>query len=469
MTRYLALVSALCVALINAISTANAANIANVLVDPNATGETRTLYINLKNLSTTRSSVWPNKRILFGHQNTTVEGLGFHDPNGGNDQSDVVTSVGAFPAVYGYDFNRGSGPTAGVASYSMYQQHLNNAYSRDGIVVFSWHAKNPVTGGNVYDLSGNPVSQILSGGPARAVYLGWLDDIATFAGQIGRPIIFRPLMEENGHWFWWGTSNASATQFVSLWRLTVEYLRDTKGVHNILYAFTPDAGAPNFYGATYPGDDYVDILGGDIYGVGNFSSTILSTAKTIVNLAAAKGKVAAITEVGPRDSFGGPNATNDFYTNVLLNTINGDATARKIAFFHVWRNNYFDNTKFWVPMPGHSAHAEFVSFFNHPATVFANRQFDMYRPMATAIQGFPYCVSPNTVDPDGDGWGWENQKYSCIMSGGLADLSFGAANSNYDYCLPDQPILDPEGDGWGWQNQATCIIPGSPPDPAANW
>jgi mannan endo-1,4-beta-mannosidase len=444
--------------------------IADVLVDPNATGKTRTLYINLKNLSTSRTNVWRDKRILFGHQNTSFEGLGFIDPYGTSNQSDVENAVGAFPAVYGFDFNRRAfGTFVGVAPYAVYQQHLDRAYSRNGIVTFSWHAKNPVTSGNVFDTSGNPVVSILNGGSARSVYLGWLDDIATFVKQVDEPIIFRPLMEDNGSFFWWGTSNATPAQFRALWRLTVNHLRDNNNVHNLLYAYTPEAGNPDFYGANYPGDDYVDIIGGDIYGNGNFSSTILNKVRTMVNFANARGKVAALTEVGPRNGFFSSSAASNFYTSVLLNTIEADPTARKIAYIHVWRNANESPNNHWIPQPGHAAHPAFVSFFNDSSTVFSNNSFNMYQPMATAIQGFPYCISPSTVDPDGDGWGWELSKYSCIMPGGIADLSSGTATGIYQYCRSDQPLNDADGDGWGWQNSQSCVIPGSPPDPAANW
>ncbi|MEE1942898.1 cellulase family glycosylhydrolase [Streptomyces sp. TRM 70361] len=38
----------------------------------------------------------------------------------------------------------------------------------------------------------------------------------------------------------------------------------------------------------------------------------------------------------------------------------------------------------------------------------------------TAPNGYPYCVDGSATDPDGDGWGWEDQR-SCVVPGGPAD------------------------------------------------
>ncbi|MEW2261070.1 cellulase family glycosylhydrolase [Streptomyces sp. NPDC047853] len=38
----------------------------------------------------------------------------------------------------------------------------------------------------------------------------------------------------------------------------------------------------------------------------------------------------------------------------------------------------------------------------------------------TAPNGYPYCLSGGSSDPDGDGWGWESDR-SCVVRGGAAD------------------------------------------------
>lgn len=65
----------------------------------------------------------------------------------------------------------------------------------------------------------------------------------------------------------------------------------------------------------------------------------------------------------------------------------------------------------------------------------------------------PACESAAS-DPDGDGWGWENEA-SCIVVGGAGD-----ANT-----APVHPVCqresDPDGDGWGWENNLSCRMQGA--------
>ncbi|MCE6997947.1 glycoside hydrolase family 26 protein [Saccharothrix sp. S26] len=67
----------------------------------------------------------------------------------------------------------------------------------------------------------------------------------------GNPIpnIYRPFHENSGSWFRWGAAHASPAEYVELFRYTVEYLRDVKGVHNFLYAYSPGGG---YGGMAYP-------------------------------------------------------------------------------------------------------------------------------------------------------------------------------------------------------------------------
>lgn len=68
---------------------------------------------------------------------------------------------------------------------------------------------------------------------------------------------------------------------------------------------------------------------------------------------------------------------------------------------------------------------------------------------------YPICSSA-AVDPDGDGWGWENNQ-SCIVQG-----SSSTASNGYPYC--SSSAADPDGDGWGWENSTSCVVKGSSAD-----
>jgi hypothetical protein len=86
-----------------------------------------------------------------------------------------------------------------------------------------------------------------------------------------------------------------------------------------------------------------------------------------------------------------------------------------------------------------------------------------------APNGYPYCANGSATDPDGDGWGWENNA-SCVVRGSRADPaaggSGGTASNGFPYCA-NGSASDPDGDGWGWENNQSCIVRGSRADPGA--
>ena len=85
----------------------------------------------------------------------------------------------------------------------------------------------------------------------------------------GIAVVWRPLHEASGGWFWWGT--ASAECYVQLYRLVFNRMVVTNELKNLIWvwnintdpAFGYDYSALN--AAWYPGDEYVDIVAVDIY------------------------------------------------------------------------------------------------------------------------------------------------------------------------------------------------------------
>jgi mannan endo-1,4-beta-mannosidase len=72
------------------------------------------------------------------------------------------------------------------------------------------------------------------------------------------PVLWRPLHEGEGKWFWWGAKGPNA--FKKLWRLTYDRLVRVHGLHNLIWVYTADTDL-----AWYPGDDMVDVVGIDAY------------------------------------------------------------------------------------------------------------------------------------------------------------------------------------------------------------
>ncbi len=232
--------------------------------DKNATKETINLYRNLKKSL--------QKGIMFGHQDDYAYGVGWKYEPG---KSDVKAVTGDYPAVIGCEIGRVELDWAkdldGVP-FDSTRHYIQQAYKRGSVITMSWHLNNPFTGKTAWDPAPGTVNAILPGGAKHDVYASWLDKVAAFMqslkGEKGEyiPVIFRPFHELNGSWFWWGKNNCTPEELKSLYQFTEHYLRDVKGVHNLLYAYNTDRFATKEeYLERYPGDEWVDVIGFDIY------------------------------------------------------------------------------------------------------------------------------------------------------------------------------------------------------------
>ena len=99
-----------------------------------------------------------------------------------------------------------------------------------------------------------------------------LDIVSGYFKQLeekGIAVVWRPLHEASGGWFWWGV--ASAECYVQLYRLVFDRMVETNKLSNLIWVwnintdpkFGYDYSALN--AAWYPGDEYVDIVAVDIY------------------------------------------------------------------------------------------------------------------------------------------------------------------------------------------------------------
>jgi len=339
------------------------------LVDSSATQETVLLFHNLKKLS--------ERKVIFGHQHTTAYGVGWR---GDSNRSDVKDVINTYPGLYGWDFEALFWPDNQNFENFPLPKLVREAYYRGGVNIFCWHAANPVTNNSFYDTT-VAVRKIVPGGGFYLKYLRALDRIADFVSELkdstGKPIpiIFRPFHEFDGSWFWWGKRHTTREDFIELWRTTVDYLKNKRKLSNILYAFSPDR---NFYSEEdflerYPGDDYVDIVGTDIYydftPDGDGLEWITRKLKIISNLAQKKNKIAAFTETGLE------GVVNDkWWTDILLKSFDDDSV--NIAFVMVWRNA--NNSHHYAPYRGHPSAQNFIEFSLTPRILFEKNLSNLY-------------------------------------------------------------------------------------------
>ncbi|MCA1802977.1 MAG: glycoside hydrolase family 26 protein [Rhodothermaceae bacterium] len=353
-----------------------------ITADPDASYQTKALFYNLDHIRV--------NSVLFGHQDALAYGVEWWDEPG---RSDVKEVAGSYPAVYGWeigDLELGNETNLDGVDFKKMQGWIIEGYSRGGVITIAWHINNPVTGGNSWDTT-PAVAQVLPGGSHHDLFTGYLDIFADFVngltykpGFFSRshaiPVIFRPWHEMTGSWFWWGSNLCTPDEYIALWRFTVEYLRDEKGLHNLLYAYSPDRfDSPEHYLERYPGDEYVDILGYDDYWNVRDRERLPLFAnglRTVVELAEERGKIPALTETGLEAI---PDTT--WWTDVLLAGITTDEITRRIAYAQVWRNtarSVENRDHFYAPYAGHLSAPDFVEFARHPLILLERDLPDMY-------------------------------------------------------------------------------------------
>jgi mannan endo-1,4-beta-mannosidase len=339
-------------------------------IDKKATKETKALYKNLKDIS--------KRGILFAHQHATEYGHGW---SGDANRSDVKSITGSYPAMIGVDFSGLSGkPKEEIEKTKIaLQKNVVDTYNRGGVTTVSWHFSNPASEGGFYwkeGISVPAISLIKPGGAKNEAYKEILKTIADFAhsvkGKDGKlaPMIFRPFHEFDGEWFWWGKPYTSREDFIAVWQFTISYLRDTLGVHNFIYAFSPDNkfNSEEEFLERFPGNEYVDMVGMDNYGDfgrdGKYNiPDAIKKIKIVSDYGIKNKKLAALTETGLESI---PNPT--WWTETLLKVLK--AENMELCYVLVWRNDSTSPTHYYAPFPNQISAPDFIKFYEDPHTLF---------------------------------------------------------------------------------------------------
>ncbi len=310
------------------------------------------------------------KGIMFGHQDALAYGIGW---KADTFRADIHDVSGDFPAVFGWDLGHiTDSVNIDSVSFSRMKQWAMEVHRRGGINTYSWHERNIATGGNTWDITPS-IDQILPGGSKHETFCQRLDLLADFFNSLKTPegklipVVFRPFHEMNGGWFWWGIKSCTPEQYQALFQFTVNYLRNEKNLHQLIYVYSPnDFESREDYLKWYPGDSYVDILGVDDYY--NFHSPegiseVKRQVKILSELSLEKSKPIAISETGYETL-----SDTVWFTQTLLKAITDDSIPTSIAWVMVWRNGRADH--FYAPYLGHPSVNDFIKFKNHPQTLF---------------------------------------------------------------------------------------------------
>lgn len=394
------------------------------MADKKATAQAKKLYAYLK-------AVGASDSVIYGHQNDIHHKAGNADLS----NSDTKDVTGSISGVFGIDALSLTGNEYSAGKYNETHTEAlketisnnvraaallsNEAAAEGAIITLSAHmpnfaaveknknykssdptyAKYIFNGYSPNSTENDPMNQILPGGKYNEIYNAYLDMIADYAKKVDSAIIFRPFHENTGSWFWWGAAFCDAETFKNVYRYTVEYLRDTKNIHNLIYAYSPSntgAGTVADYELRYPGDAYVDLVGFDMYdrkpaNDGVFMKQFKKQLAVVEKFAKKHGKLVAVTETGAADDpapgdnqtalLKSGNENKDWYNQILDIVSESEA-----SYFLLWANfgkadgfysPYVDAVNEDGSLHGHEMLDNFISFYNDGRSIFAKDQKDV--------------------------------------------------------------------------------------------
>ena len=219
--------------------------------------------------------------------------------------------TGKWPALTCFDYIHLHASPANWIDYGK-TSVVEEWWNSRGVVSAMWHWNVPANSGeegkysfywgNAPDETRFDVKKIDD--PDSEEYKRMIADIDKLSGYLkllkdkNIPVLWRPLHEAAGNngaypggeaWFWWG--GGGAEPFKKLWRMMFDRMTHHHGLDNLLWVWTSQVTDTDWY----PGDDYVDMVGRDIYDE-QAASTIKSQFTTLQNRY--PGKPVALSECG---------------------------------------------------------------------------------------------------------------------------------------------------------------------------
>jgi mannan endo-1,4-beta-mannosidase len=263
-------------------------------------------------LSVSRTLVTPNPspqaQALWCY---LVDHYGKNILSGGTDTTWVKANIGKQEAIGGFDFeyydassiaNGASTDTGSVDDAIAWAQ-------AGGIVQYQWHWIAPMdllnnnaepwykgfytaaTTFNVADAMNNPSS---AGYNAIVADLDMVGYQLQRLRNLGIPVLWRPLHEAQGGWFWWGAQGAAPC--TALYNLMYDRFTNHWGLNNLVWVWVSNSDSSAL--PWYPGDNMVDVVGSDLYPPAGDYTPSTTTFWNMVNLFGGK-KMVAMTENGP--------------------------------------------------------------------------------------------------------------------------------------------------------------------------
>ena len=208
----------------------------------------------------------------------------------------IFELTGRQPSIMGFDLSGWNSPTWGKTYTPVVENSIESVkawWLKGGIVQMQLHWKNPTRldgsawAGLPPGRGTGPVDVGAAVTPGTPVYTALMDDLKKNADYLQKladarvPVLWRPFHEIDGGWFWW-TDKETPENTAKLWRQMYDYLVKERKLHNLIWVYSAGvhAGGYNhlvkkenrtlegeiaFRKRSYPGAEYVDIAGIDIY------------------------------------------------------------------------------------------------------------------------------------------------------------------------------------------------------------
>lgn len=341
---------------INAVRIPQTITAPSQFADPNLNQQARDLYSRLININ-------HNKGIAFGQQQPFGTGNDFPVPN--KLEQDFFEVTGDHPAIAGFDLELISlQPEVDDDRLGFLKQFIDRftnsvieAHENGSIITMSWHHVHPEGFGSSFD---GVVAKFLEGGEFRQEYIKRLARAAKLFNNLvdsqgnSIPVLFRPWHEMNGNFFFWGEDFRTTDEYTQLWKDTVRILSEEFNVHNLIYVYAPNlVSNRSEYLRNYPGDQFVDMLGVDVYDFRNrnFLNNTIRNLQIVEAVANEKNMLFALTETGLENV-----VDNNWWTQSLYKAIRSSS----ITYTMIWRNDM--TTFFHAPFLGHPAKDDFNEF-----------------------------------------------------------------------------------------------------------
>ncbi|MBR4510222.1 MAG: beta-mannosidase [Ruminococcus sp.] len=207
----------------------------------------------------------------------TLAGQVCNDGLNGEEFKAIYEATGKYPAIVGLDMMDYCPSRQAKGARSNAVETAIDFHKHGGIATFCWHWNAPDKymkpgdteqgtprwwGGFNTSNTNFDIAAVMDGRDPEGKAL--IDaDIAEIAKQLNRmrdagvPVLWRPLHEASGGWFWWGAKGPDA--YKKLWYYLYDELTNKYGCSNLIWVW--NGQDPNWY----PGDEYVDVIGEDIY------------------------------------------------------------------------------------------------------------------------------------------------------------------------------------------------------------